>query len=132
MPKLRVTLFHEILEQLEADQLQGTMARDYRCVIGTCTPYDVVHHTEVLLQEGFITGVIANSKDYRDVFIDDIAIKGHELLALIDNERILKGAQQLLGETYEKATPDILLEALKLAMKLTMKQKKSTKEELAV
>jgi hypothetical protein len=117
MPKLRVTLFHEILEQLEAYQLQGTMARDYRCVIGTCTPYDVVHHAEVLLQEGFISGVVADSKDYRDVFIDDILVQGHEMLALMGNRRILDGTKQLLGETYEKVTPGILLEVLKLAMK---------------
>ncbi|MFB1098644.1 hypothetical protein [Terribacillus sp. JSM ZJ617] len=126
MPKLRVTLFHEILEQLEADQLQGTKAREYRCAVGTCIPYDVVHHAEVLLQEGFILGVVTNSKDYRDVFIDDILVKGHELLALMGNRRILDGAKQLLGETYEKVTPGILLEALKLAIM------KSTKEELAV
>ncbi|MFP7169223.1 hypothetical protein [Terribacillus sp. 7520-G] len=117
MPKLRVTLFHEILEQLEADQLQGTKARDYRCAVGTCTPYDVVHHTEVLLQEGFITGAVTNAKDYRDVFIDDISVKGHELSALMGNKRILEGARQLLGETYEKATPGILLRALHSAMK---------------
>ncbi|MGG1596074.1 hypothetical protein [Terribacillus saccharophilus] len=128
MPKLRVTLFHEILEQLEADQLQGTKAREYRCAVGTCTPNDVVHHAEVLLQEGFISGVVTNSKDYRDVFIDDILVKGHELLALMGNQRILGGAKQLLGETYEKATPGILLDALNLAMK----QHKNIQEELAV
>jgi len=128
MPKLRVTLFHEILEQLEADQLQGTKAREYRCAVGTCTPYDVVHHAEVLLQEGFISGVVTNSKDYRDVFIDDILVKGHELLALMGNQRILAAAKQLLGETYEKATPGILLDALNLAMK----QHKNIQEELAV
>ncbi|PAF34175.1 hypothetical protein CHH69_17140 [Terribacillus saccharophilus] len=128
MPKLSVTLFHEILGQLEADQLQGTKAREYRCELGTCTPYDVVHHVEVLLQEGFISGVVTNSKDYRDVFIDDILVKGHELLALMGNQRILDGAKRLLGETYEKATPGILLEALNLAMK----QYKSIQEELAV
>lgn len=128
MPKLRVTLFHEILEQLEADQLQGTKAREYRCAVGTCTPYDVVHHAEVLLQEGFISGVVTNSKDYRDVFVDDILVKGHELLALMGNQRILAGAKQLLGETYEKATPGILLDVLNLAMK----QNKSIQEELAV
>lgn len=128
MPKLRVTLFHEILEQLKADQLQGTKAREYRCAVGTCTPYDVVHHAEVLLQEGFISGVVTNSKDYRDVFVDDILVKGHELLALMGNQRILAGAKQLLGETYEKATPGILLDALNLAMK----QHKSIQEELAV
>ena len=128
MPKLRVTLFHEILEQLEADQLQGTKAREYRCAVGRCTPYDVVHHAELLLQEGFISGVVTNSKDYRDVFIDDILVKGHELLALIGNRRILEDAKQLLGETYEKATPGILLEALHLAMK----QQNNIKKELAV
>ncbi|MFP7493991.1 hypothetical protein SFC66_09415 [Terribacillus saccharophilus] len=128
MPKLRVTLFREILEQLEADQLQGTKARDYRCAVGTCTPYDVVHHAEVLLQEGFISGVVTNSKDYRDVFIDDILVKGHELLALLGNKRILEAAKQMLGETYEKATPGILLQALHVALK----QNDKTQEELAV
>jgi siroheme synthase len=127
MPKLQVALFKEILEQLEADQLQGTMIREYRCKIGSCTPYDVVHHAEVLLQEAFITGVIANSKDYRDVFVNDIAVKGHELLALMENKRIAERAEKLLGNSFEKATPGILLNALHTAMK----QMNIKEEELA-
>ncbi|SNZ10048.1 Hypothetical protein SAMN05421503_1505 [Terribacillus aidingensis] len=128
MPKLHVALFKEILEQLEADQLQGTLIREYRCKIGSCTPYDVVHHAEVLLQEEFITGAAANSKDYRDVFVNDIAVKGHELLALMENKSVAEGAKKLLGNSFEKATPGILLSALHAAMK----QENIKKEELAV